>query len=197
VLEGVRLLHTGEKEGGALELVLQKLLVRFERANPFALGGQLRLQHLVLHDELLVRVRFFLPFVERLSCSGRKDAEELSGIDVVTAVRIFVCAEGAIFHILPDGTLAFSGLLRSLTYSKFHRVFLVFAFVRISVHSSYYRERLGHGIVERRTAGYKRSSHGTCLVAPQVSARVRLTPHDIRIPASVVDWSCLERFPVG
>jgi hypothetical protein len=140
----VRLLHTGEKEGGALELVLQKLLVRFERANPFALGGQLRLQHFVLHDELLVRVRFFLPFVERLPCSGRKDAEELSGIDAVTAVRIFVCADGAIFHILPDGALAFSGLLRSLTYGKFHRVFLVFAFVRISVHSSYCRERLGH-----------------------------------------------------
>ena len=108
MLRGVRLLHTGEKESGALELVLQKLLVRLERANPFALGGQLHLQHLVLHDELLVRIRFFLPFVERLSCLERKDAEELSGIDVVTAVRIFVCADDAIFHIFPDGTLAFS-----------------------------------------------------------------------------------------
>ena len=83
---GVRLLHTGEKEGGALELFLQKLLIGFERANPFALGGELRLQHLVLHNDLLVRARCFLPFVERLSCSGRKDAEELSSIDTVAAV---------------------------------------------------------------------------------------------------------------
>ena len=136
----VRVLHPSEKEGGALELFLQKLLVRFERSNPFALGSKLCLQHLVLQRELLVRVRFFMSFVELFSCCRRKDPEQLSGIDTVTAIYIFLCAKCAILYILPDCALAFAGLLRSLTYGKFHNVFLVFALVRIRVHIAYYRE---------------------------------------------------------
>ena len=113
MLEFVRVLHPGKKEGGALELFLQKLLVRFERSNPFALGGKLRPQHLVLQRELLVRVHFFMPFVKLFSRCRRKDPEQLSGIDTVTAVYIF-CALSVPFFtyfqivllLLPDSFAA-------------------------------------------------------------------------------------------
>jgi len=117
----VRFLGAGEQQGRPVQLLLQKRLVRFERAHQFLLHLKSGFQFPILDQYGHVRSRALaVCFNGFLTLSG-KHSEEFSRIDLVTPIGLFLSANRPIFHGLGDSTFALAGFPSSPADGEVHR----------------------------------------------------------------------------